>query len=194
MLINCRWRTWEPFSAENFFLLFKKQKHLQSVKIGETETSVMEGFRRNPEIFTSLHRVRVVELGPASVEALEVSQKFLQTVTKLDLLRICPAFDITGAEAPNDSHDSSTQPGYISRTLFSHMRPFEKCTPLVFKVLQLDRISLRYVSNSYMRVINMPALEDLSIWECPGADALFAELSKPQPATLASEDFASLSL
>jgi len=59
------------------------------------------------------------------------------------------------------------------------MRPFEKSTPLALKILRFDRINLRYVSNSYMRVINMPALEDLSIWKCPGADALFAELSKP---------------
>lgn len=170
-------RTWEPFSAENFFLLFKRQKHLQSVEIGQTESNVMEGIRQKPEIFISLQRVRIVELGPASVDSLEVSQKLLQTVTRLDLLRICPAF--RAAEAPTDLHDSSTEPGYISRTLFSHMRPFENCTPLALKVLQLDRINLRYVSNSYMRVIDMPALEDLSIWECPGADALFAELSKP---------------
>lgn len=139
----------------------------------------MEGIRQKPEIFTSLQRVRVVTLEPASVDSLEVSQKLLQTVTKLNLLRICPAFDIIGASAPNDSHDSSTGPGYISRTLFSHMRPFEKSTPLALKILRFDRINLRYVSNSYMRVINMPALEDLSLFDCPGADALFAELSKP---------------
>jgi hypothetical protein len=178
-LILGRWRTWEPFSAENFFLLFEKQKHLQTVKIGQTESGVMEGIRQKPEIFTSLQRVRVVTLEPASVDSLEVSQKLLQTVTKLNLLRICPAFDIIGASAPNDSHDSSTGPGYISRTLFSHMRPFEKSTPLALKILRFDRINLRYVSNSYMRVINMPALEDLSLFDCPGADALFAELSKP---------------
>lgn len=56
---------------------------------------------------------------------------------------------------------------------------FEDSTPLALKVLQLEWINLRYVSNSYMKVINMPALEELSIWECPGADALFDELKKP---------------
>ena len=179
LLIIDRWRTWEPFSADNFFLLFEKQKHLQSVEIGQTEFDVMEALRPKLKIFTSLQRVRIVELGPASVDSLQVAQKLLQTVTHLDLLRICPAFDLVGAEPPDDSQDSSTGPGYISRTLFSHMMPFESCTPLALKVLQLDNINLRYVSNSYLRVINMPALADLSIWECPGADALFAELSKP---------------
>ena len=179
LLIISRWRTIEPFSAENFFLLFKKQQHLQYIEIGPTDRNVMEGIGQKPDIFTSLQRVRIVEMSPASVDSLEVSQNFLQTVTNLDLLRIFPALGMLGEEAPSDLHDSSTEPGLISRTLFSHMGPFETCTPLALKVLQLDMINLRYVSNSYMRVINMPALEELSIWECPGADALLAELSKP---------------
>ena len=143
-----------------------------------TDDTIIQTIRQMPDVFKSMEGVRSVELDLGTLESLEVSNTLLQSATKLDDLSIRSRFG-TNPDPPSDLEDSSTGLGLISRTVFGHMRPFENCVPLVLKSLYIDNISLRYVSSSYMRVIKMPALEELAIWECPGADALFAELSKP---------------
>jgi len=70
--------------------------------------------------------------------------------------------------------------GLISRTLFGHMQPFEKCTALTLRELTLQKIHLRYATDTYCKVIDFRTLKALRVFGCPGADSLFAELSKSQ--------------
>ncbi|KAI9878317.1 MAG: hypothetical protein M1830_001250 [Pleopsidium flavum] len=173
-----RWQTWKPFSAKNFLLLCKRQKHLRCIELGPTDEDLMPIIEQKPDFFKPLDQVLDLELYPANLDGLEVSQRFLHSVTRLDSLTICSGFHTT-MDSLSDLDDSSTQPGLLTRTIFSHMRPFENCTPMTLKTLVLEKINLRYVSSSYMKVIKMAALEFIEIRKCPGADALFSELSKP---------------
>ena len=60
------------------------------------------------------------------------------------------------------------------------MMPFDKCTPLTLRDLTLQKIHLRYAADTYCKVINFKSLKALRVFGCPGADSLFAELSKSQ--------------
>jgi hypothetical protein len=60
------------------------------------------------------------------------------------------------------------------------MQPFEKCTPLTLHELTLQKIHLRYATDTYCKVIDFRTLKALRVFGCPGADSLFAELSKSQ--------------
>ncbi|KAI9871354.1 MAG: hypothetical protein M1830_002991 [Pleopsidium flavum] len=157
-----RWQTWKPFSAKNFLLLCKRQKHLRCIELGPTDEGLMPIIEQKPDFFKSLDQVLDLELYPTNLDGLEVCQRFLHSVTRLDSLTICSGFHTT-MDPPSDLDDSSTQPGLLTRTIFSHMRPFENCTPMTLKTLVLDKINLRYVSSSYMKVIKMAALEFIEI-------------------------------
>ena len=77
-------------------------------------------------------------------------------------------------------NDSSTGPGLITSTIFGHLQPFEKCTPLALRDLTLQKINLRYARDSYCQFIDFRSIKALRVFGCPGADSLFAELSKSQ--------------
>lgn len=103
----------------------------------------------------------------------------METQSKFGVLRISSGFEYNDAVVPHDLEDSSTRPGLITRTIFGHMLPFETCTPIVLKKLSIDNIDLRYAADTYMRFIKFSALESLVIGGCLGADAVFAQMSKP---------------
>lgn len=58
--------------------------------------------------------------------------------------------------------------------------PWDNCTPLRLRDLTLQKINLRYAADTYCKVIDFRGLKALRIFGCPGADSLFAELSKSQ--------------
>lgn len=82
------------------------------------------------------------------------------------------------AATARELNDSATIPGLLTSTLFSHMQPFAKCTPLTLKEITLQKIHLRYASSTYCQVIDFRSVQSLRVFSCSGADALFAELSK----------------
>lgn len=83
--------------------------------------------------------------------------------------------DITTQEL----NDTATAPGLLTSTLFSHMLPFDACTPFAnLKSLRLHRISLRYCSDSWCKVIDFTKIQYLRLFHCVGSDALFGQLCK----------------
>ena len=102
----------------------------------------------------------------------------METQTKLNELQISSGFSYTG-HIPDDLEDSSTRPGLLTRTIFSHMMPFEKCNPISLKKLSLESIDLRYAADTYMKLLKFSALESLFIGGCQGASTVFAQMSKP---------------
>lgn len=81
--------------------------------------------------------------------------------------------------------------GLITRTIFGHMQPFEKCKPLALRDLTMQKIHLRYAAETYCKVIDFRTIKALRVFGCSGADSLFAELSKSQklPETLTTLEF-----
>ncbi len=103
----------------------------------------------------------------------------METQTKFNELQLSSGFVYTSTIPPDDLEDSSTRPGLLTRTVFSHMMPFETCTPMILKKLSIDNVDLRYAADTYMKVIKFSALESFVIGGCRGADTVFAQMSKP---------------
>lgn len=100
---------------------------------------------KRPHIFDAMTEVDSIDVYPESIDRLKAAQKLL--VAKPKIKNLCVSADFEYAQyseqLPNDLQDTSTRPGRMARTLFSHMMPFESCKPLVLKDLDLDTIELR---------------------------------------------------
>ena len=94
-------------------------------------------------------------------------------------MQLSPGFQFVMGSIPPDLHDSSTRPGLLFRTIFSHMLPLESCTRLKLSKITMDNVDVRYAADTYMRAIDFSCLESLVIGGCAGADALFSQMSKP---------------
>lgn len=98
---------------------------------------------------------------------------------KVQNITLHASFEDSDVPIPDrELNDSSTGPGLITSTIFSHLRPFSKCTPLALNKLTLQKLGLRYAAETYCKFINFRTLKALKVYGCSGADALFAELSK----------------
>lgn len=136
----------------------------------EKDSSLIKDFKEVP----------VLSLYPAELDGLRVCQKILQAnpgVKKLTLS--AGAFEESNTRAPEDLQDSSTRAGLFSRTAFSHLQPFDACSPLMLTSLHLEHLSLRYAADTYLRVIKFSCLKTLEVFHCVGAENIFSQLSKP---------------
>lgn len=108
---------------------------------------------------TSLH------FYPDKLDRLLACQKLLEAKPKISKLYLSSGFVYVGEPLPDDLHDSSTRPGLLTRTMFSHMLPFESCTPMTLRSVSFDNITLRYSADTYMKIMTFHSLEDLQIHE-----------------------------
>ena len=146
------WQNWEPLSVDNFMLLCQKQKSLRVLEIGPMDRPLDPLLEKHPDIFEGLTELNSVDVYPDTVDRLKASQKLLKAKPHIEHLCVSTGFEYAHNhnDIPEDLHDSSTRPGLISRTLFSHMMPFETCeSPMVLKNLDLDTIELRVTFRSY---------------------------------------------
>lgn len=121
----------------------------------EKEINMTENFKH----VTSLH------FYPDKLDRLQACQKILEAKPKITKLYLASGFQYSGEIIPNDLHDSSTRPGLLTRTMFSHLQPFDSCSPMALKNLSFDNIELRHAADTYMKVITFDTLEDLQIHE-----------------------------
>lgn len=163
---------------DNWILLLKKQKRLKAIECACVSSPFMPMLEKHPELLKNLEGATSVHFYPDNLDRLQACQKILQAQPNLTEMQL--SSDRALAEGiTDDLQDSSTRPGLISRTIFSHLMPFETCKPMVLKKLSIDNIDLRYAADTYIKFIKFSALESLVIGACTGADALFAQLSKP---------------
>lgn len=135
--------------------------------------------------------VNTLGLYPDSTDCLKFSHELLKRKSSLEKLTISTHFDdaddgddeeVTtddeAAVAQNELNDSATRPGRITRTLFSHLVPFEKCTAVNLTDLTLEKVYLRHAPLTYCQVLNFPMLNKLKVIDCQASGALFTELCK----------------
>ena len=173
------WQNWEPFSMDNWILLMKKQKRLKAVEIAAVDRPFMPVLEKDPGLLTNLDGASSLHFYPDNLDRLQACQKVLQAQTNVGEMQLSSGFAMSPEEPPEGLHDSSTRPGLITRTVFSHMMPFDTCKPIVLKKLSIDNIELRYAADTYMKLIKFSALESLVVGGCVGADAVFSQMSKP---------------
>ena len=137
-----------PVSRDNWALLCKRQKLMEVEGIYDVDLPWMPLLEQHPGIPNALSNLKVLQLKPYSQDSLQACQKFLAAHPKIEGIILVNDF------GPGDNSslmDSSTQPGLISTTLFSHMMPFRTCVPLNLKYLELHSITVRYASDTLLR-------------------------------------------
>ncbi|KAH7091032.1 hypothetical protein FB567DRAFT_437077 [Paraphoma chrysanthemicola] len=175
------WHPWSPFSGDNLVLLYKKQKRMKWMESIALDREVIDELQKLPDLDKVFENVRKIGLYPDSREVLDFCHFLLRNTAKrkLDKITLHASFDEIDPPVPErELHDSSTGPGLITSTMFSHMQPFSKCTPITLKEITLQKLKLRYAADNYCRLIDFRSVKSIRIFGCPGADALFAELSK----------------
>ncbi|KAI9845425.1 MAG: hypothetical protein M1837_004903 [Sclerophora amabilis] len=180
ILEKFRWTSYDEYSVENFILLMKRQKKLKCVEVGPMDKSLFEALEKNPEVLQGLDQLHALDLYPDTLDCLKACHLVMNHTPKLDELWIESGFEPSMNDEDQNYEDESNKPGLITTTLFKDKFPFQSCsTPLTLKYLALNKVNLRWAAQTYMRVISCPNLEDLEVRCCPGSDALFAELTKP---------------
>jgi hypothetical protein len=173
------WHPWSPFNQDNMILLYKKQKRMKWLEGIALEKDCLEALQKIPNFEQTFQNVKKLGLYPDSREVLDFCHMLLKNSPNTEKITLHASFEDNDSPIPNrELNDSSTGPGLITSTMFSHMRPFDKCTPLALKDITLQKISLRYAANTYCKLINFRSVTSIKIFACPGADSLFAELSK----------------
>lgn len=167
-------------SIDNWILLWKKQKRLQEIEVDATDLPLMPIIEKDPDLIKTFKDVPVLSLYPADLDGLRVCQKILQASPGVKEMTLSAgAFKASTDRDPEDLQDSSTRAGLYSRTVFSHLQPFDACSPLILKSLHIEYLSLRYAADTYLRAINFSCLKTLEVFHCVGAENLFSQLSKP---------------
>jgi hypothetical protein len=175
------WHPWSAFASENLRLLYRKQRKLKWLEAIALDKDILEELEQWPEWDSIFSDVRKLGLYPDSRDVLNMCAALLKRTPKVEKITLHASFDEDHDPSPIPSrelNDSSTGPGLITRTIFGHMQPFEKCQPLALRDLTLQKIHLRYAADTYCRFIDFRSLKALRVFGCGGADSLFAELSK----------------
>lgn len=173
------WHPWSPFSGDNLVLLYKKQKRLKWAESIALDRNVLEELQKIPDFRQQFANVRKIGLYPDSREVLDYCHFILKHSSSLDKITIHASFEDSDMPVPDrELNDSSTAPGLITSTMFSHMHPFAECTPLALKEITLQKLGLRYAADTYCKIIDFRTVKGIRIFSCTGTDALFAELSK----------------
>ena len=196
------WHPWSAFSADNLRLLYKKQRRMKWLEGIALDRDVLPDIEHKPEFEGIFTNVRKLGLYPDSREVLNMCHALIKRSPNVEKITLHASFEEDGDGAALQSrelNDSSTAPGMflaltlepehpanficeglITSTIFSHLLPFESCKPMALRDLTLQKINLRYASDTYCRFIDFHSVKALRIFGCPGADSLFAELSKSQ--------------
>ena len=141
-----RRQSWEPLSVDNFVRVCRTQRRLRVLQIDPTDGPLDPVLAADPKILEGLTELDTVDVYPDSVDRLKAANRLLQARgQKITQLSVSVAQEL-GNEVPEELHDSSTRPGVLCRTLFSHLAPFEKCDPLRLTGLELCDVSLRVSS------------------------------------------------
>lgn len=164
-------------------------------QVMDMDRKVLPELKKDVKIQELFSNTRKLALYPENMETLELSHFFVEKTTDvLEELIIHANFSdhdprdhsppaTTGdAVDARELNDTATAPGVLSRTVFKHMLSdgsFEKATPFKnLKSLRLHRISLRYCADTWCKIVDFTKLQYLRLYQCPGADSLFGQMSK----------------
>jgi hypothetical protein len=189
------WHPWSSFSAENLQLLYRKQRRMKWLEAIALDRDIIDDLDKWDGFSGVFENVRKLGLYPDSREVLNMCAALVKRTPKVEKITIHASFDDDADPSPipvRELNDSSTGPGMlfelrlnmltdlglVTRTIFGHMLPFDKCHPLALRDLTLQKINLRYAADTYCRFIDFRTIKCLRVFGCSGADSLFAELSR----------------
>ncbi len=157
------------------------------------DRDVLPALKKSVQIQETLFSfAKTLALYPENRQMLDLSQHFIErTAEALEELIVhaeflCPEQRENSMPLPpgqaietRELNDTATGPGLLTRTVFSHMMPFETCTPFKnLTSLRLHFVSLRHCADTWCRFIDFTLIQDLRLYHCSGADSLFGQLCK----------------
>lgn len=161
------------------------------LEVMDLDRDVLPELKKQPKLQESMFKhAKKLALYPENRATLNLSGYFVEQCKELleELIVHCNFSDLSSSVPDSrELNDSATEPGLLSRTIFSCKVPFDQCTPFQkLKSLRLHMISLRYCMDSWCQFVNFKRLEYLRLYHCPGADTLLGQLSKAKnlPANL----------
>ncbi|KAF2753606.1 hypothetical protein EJ05DRAFT_165717 [Pseudovirgaria hyperparasitica] len=174
------WHPWELFSGENLLLLYKKQRRMKWMEAIAMDRPMVAELEKLPQIDECFSEVRKLGLYPDSRAVLDYCQFLVSRTKNIEKITLHASFDDLASDPipPRELNDSSGGPGLITSSIFSHMMPFDKCTPMSLRELTLQKVSLKFCQDTYTKIIEFSNVMSLRVFLCPGAECFFAELSK----------------
>ncbi|KAF2213728.1 hypothetical protein CERZMDRAFT_120883 [Cercospora zeae-maydis SCOH1-5] len=178
------WCPWKAFSADTLLLLYKRQRKMKWLEVMDLDRDVLPELKKAVKATGPMFQcTRKLALYPENRQTLALSGFFLDKCKEQleELIVHCNFNDLGASSVPDgrELNDSATEPGLLSRTIFSSLLPFDTCEPLKnLTSLRLHRISLRYCADTWCKFINFQQLQNLRLYHCAGADTLLGQLSK----------------
>lgn len=149
------WHPWSAFSGDNLVLLYKKQKRMKWLEGIALDKDVLLEIQKIPDFEQVFQNTKKLGLYPDGRDVLDFCHLLLKNSKQVEKITLHASFEESEAPIPTrELNDSSTGPGLITSTMFAHMQPFAKCTPLALKEITLQKINLRYAAETYCRLIN----------------------------------------
>lgn len=182
ILEDFEWCPWYDFNHETFALLLRTQtrvRWLNAIKL-DSENTIVPELLKNPDTYAALFRsCKKLAIYPETQDTLDLAQHFLSKLSSVNEIVIHSNFSRNRSVTARELNDSATAPGLVTGTVFSHMLPFDKCTPFAnLKALKLVEVGLRHCAETYGRVIDFTKLEKLWISKCAGGDAMISMLCR----------------
>ena len=137
-----RWQSWEPLSTDNFVLLCRTQRRLKVLQIDPTNAQLDPVLAKEKGLLEEMKELTTVDIYPDSVDRLKAASRLLKAKPDIKQLSVSVWYELAN-EVPDELHDQSTRPGVLTKELFGHMLPFEKCEPFKLTCLELCDVSLR---------------------------------------------------
>ena len=185
------WCPWKAFKVDNLILLYKRQRKMKILDVIKVTEELQPRIEKESQSVQKdiFEAVTTLNLYPENRETLKDCGYFMKrTAEKIEDLTIHTDFHggvdhFDGIFSPaietRELNDSATQPGLLTRSIFKHMLPFEKCEPLAnLRSLSLHYINVRHAADTWTKVIDFKKIEYLHLHDCGGADSLLAQLSK----------------
>ncbi|KAK3670613.1 hypothetical protein LTR78_009448 [Recurvomyces mirabilis] len=186
------WCPWESFDKDNLLLLYRRQRRMKWLEVMNLNKDVLPELKKNVKMQEGIFAyTRTLALYPENLKSLELCKFFVQKAAKrVEELIVHAHFDmhdrdhspprpVADVVDARELNDSATGPGILTRTMFAHLMPFEKCTPFAkLTSLRLHCLNLRHCAETWCKVVDFNRLQILRLYQCAGADSLFGQMSK----------------
>ena len=187
----CSWCPWQPFSADNLLLLYRRQRKIKWLEAMDADRDILSEIKKDERLQDTIFKeVRKLALYPENRATLDLAGFYVSKMKDVveELILHANFFEVSERRARSppadvidtrELNDSATGPGLLTSTIFASLMPFEKCEPFKnLNVVQLHRVSVRFCADTWCRIVNFSQVKELSIHSCTGADTLLSCLSK----------------
>lgn len=172
------WCPWKAFRTENLLLLFKRQRKLKNLDVIRLDKDILPALEKNGRLQEAMFaRAKRLYLYPEDRASIQLSGFFVRKMAeKLEDLTIHTNFndgrdhfedpldDLPEHIEPRELNDSTTEPGLLTRTVFGHQMPFDKCEPFTnLTSLSLRRVNVRQAADTWCNVIDFTRIEYLHL-------------------------------